>query len=156
MKKLLSLFLMLQAMWLSAQQKCPLKYVYHVDSLQNQGIVKLAVTNIGSKKIKINKSFSAYRMQLVDIHEKSPNSGTAIKHTADVDCIDCIKKTKKLKPGQTYTYSIPIKETIQYRDLIFGKTYRFKLWFDLIDMTPENCFKHDFTSDEIIYERISR
>lgn len=156
MKKLLSLFLILQMMWLSAQQKCPLKYVYHVDSLQNQGIVRFSVTNIGSKKIKINKSFSAYRMQLVDIYEKSPDPGAVRKHTADVDCIDCIKKTKKLKPGQTYTYSILIKETIQYRDLIFGKTYRFKLWFDLIDMTPENCFKHDFTSDEIIYERISR
>lgn len=156
MKKLLSLFLMLQMMWLYAQQKCPLKYVYHVDSLQDKGIVRLSVTNTGSEKIKINKDFSAYRMQLTDIYEKSPDPGVAIKHTADVDCINCIKKTKKLKPGQTYTYSIPIQETIQYRDLIFGKTYRFKLWFDLIDMTPENCFNGHFTSDEIIYERINR
>ncbi|MDR6920855.1 MULTISPECIES: hypothetical protein [Chryseobacterium] len=72
MKKLLSLFLMLQAMWLSAQQECSLKYVYHTDSLQNQGIVRLSVTNIGSKKLRSIKAFLLTECSLWTFTRKVP------------------------------------------------------------------------------------
>ncbi|WP_131401751.1 hypothetical protein [Chryseobacterium sp. JM1] len=93
MKQFLFIFLVYYAPFISGKKKCTLKLETSTANLQSKGVVELTVTNVGNKKIKINNTFSPYRMQL-----KMGN------YIADVDCFkDCIKKTTKIKPGQTYT-----------------------------------------------------
>lgn len=157
MNRILIFSLILQSCFLFGQKvwkDCTLQYELNTTDLQENGIINFSLTNTGNKKIRINKSFWPYRMQLIEITETSLNEGTKIGYTADVDCFkDCIKETVKLKPGYIYTYNIDIKETIQYQKLLNGRTYKFKLWFDMIDVTNEECVKRDFTSEEIIYKK---
>lgn len=144
MKQVLFILLVLYVSFVSGQKKCTLKLESTTANLQSKGIIGLSVTNAGNKKVRINKDFSAYRMQLIKITENSPNVGNKINYTADVDCFkDCIKSTVKLKPGQTFTYTIPIKETIQYTKLINERTYSLHLSFDLIDLTSEDCATYE-------------
>ncbi|SHF35685.1 hypothetical protein SAMN02787100_1747 [Chryseobacterium sp. OV279] len=145
MKQILFILFMLCSSFFFGQKKCTLKLEASTANLQSKGVVELTVTNVGNKKIKINKTFSPYRMQL-----KMGN------YIADVDCFkDCIKKTTKIKPGQTYTYPIPIKETIQYPKLITGRTYQFHLFFDLIDLTNEDCNIYGLKDEEITYTKVN-
>ncbi|SFN22803.1 hypothetical protein SAMN05421594_1644 [Chryseobacterium oleae] len=145
MKQALFIVMMFYASFISGQKKCTLKLEASTANLQNKGVVELTVTNVGNKKIKINKTFSPYRMQL-----KMNN------YIADVDCFkDCIKKTTKIKPGQIYTYPIAIKETIQYPKLINGRTYKFHLFFDLIDLTNEDCKIYGLKDEEITYTKVN-
>lgn len=145
MKQILFILPLLYASFIPGQKKCTLKLEAGTANLQSKGVVELSVNNVGNKKIKINKSFSPYRMQL-----KMEN------YIADVDCFkDCIKKTTKIKPGQTYTYAIPIKETIQYPKMLNGRTYRFHLFFDLIDLTNEDCNIYGLKDDEITYTKLN-
>lgn len=156
MKQVLFILLILYVSFISGQKKCTLKLESTITNLQSKGIVELSVTNVGNKKVKINKDFSAYRMQLIKITENSPNVGNKINYTADVDCFkDCIKSTVKLKPGQTFTYSIPVKETIQYTKLINERTYSFHLFFDLIDLTSEDCAIYGLKDQEVIYRKVN-
>lgn len=156
MKQALFIVLILHLFFVSGQKKCTLKLESTTSNLQSTGIVELSVTNAGNRKVKINKDFSPYRMQLVKITESSPNVGNKINYTADVDCFkDCIKSTVRLKPGQTFTYTIPVKETIQYTQLLNEHTYSFHLFFDLIDLTSEDCSVYGLKDDEIIYKKVN-
>lgn len=157
MRYILLFFLILQFSHSFGQEKqgeCTLQYELDRSNLQEKGIVSFSVTNIGNKNIRINKAFWSYRMQLTEIVEISPNEGNKTGYPADVDCFkDCIKETIKLKPGYTYTYPISIKETIQYERLLNNRTYKFKLWFDLIDLVDGKCYAPSFISNEIIYKK---
>ncbi|NML69747.1 hypothetical protein HHL23_08055 [Chryseobacterium sp. RP-3-3] len=156
MKQVLFIALVFYTSCLFAQDECTLRLEPNTSSLQEKGIVKLSVTNTGNKKVKINKDFSAYRMQLIKITENSPNAGNKINYTADVDCFkDCIKSTVKLKPGQAFTYTIPVKETIQYTKLTNEHTYSFHLFFDLIDLTSEDCATYGLKDQEVIYRKVN-
>ncbi|KMQ60637.1 hypothetical protein ACM40_12780 [Chryseobacterium sp. BLS98] len=148
MKQILLILLIFYTSTAFAQNKCTLKLESSTVYLQQKGIVELSVTNAGNKKIKINKEFSPYRLQLVKIREKE----NKIDYTADVDCFaDCIKSTVKLKPGESYRYTIPIKETIQYSKLLKDRAYSFHLLFDLVDLTPEDCNIYGLTDKEVVY-----
>lgn len=157
MKQILFILLIFYTSTASGQNKCTLKLESNVTLLQKKGIIELSVTNTGNRKIKINKDFSAYRLQLLKIRENVPNKENRIDYTADVDCFaDCIKNTVRLKPGGNYIYTIPIKETIQYAKLLNGRTYSFHLFFDFIDLTPEVCNIYGLTDNKIVYTKISR
>ncbi|SHH65335.1 hypothetical protein SAMN05421866_3341 [Chryseobacterium oranimense] len=152
MKQILFILLIFCTSTAFGQNKCTLKLESGTTHLQEKGIIELSVMNAGNKKVKINKIFSPYRLQLVKIREKE----NKIDYTADVDCFtDCIKKTVKLKPGESYRYTIPIRETIQYAKLMNGRTYSFHLFFDLVDLTPEDCNVYGLTDKEVVYTKVS-
>jgi len=150
MKKILFILLIFYTSTAFGQNKCTLKLESSTTYLQEKGVIELSVMNVGNKKVKINKIFSPYRLQLVKIREKE----NKIDYTADVDCFtDCIKKTVKLKPGDNYTYTIPIKETIQYNKLLKDRTYNFHLFFDLVDLTYEDCTIYGLEDKEVVYTK---
>lgn len=156
MKQVLLILLILCTSLVSGQNKCALKLESGTANLQSKGIVELTVTNTGNKKVRINTYYSPYRLQLENIRENSNSGENKIHYTADVDCFtDCIKKTVKLRPGQTYLYTVPIKETIQYSRLLNGRNYTFNFFFDLIDLSPENCSISKPADEEITYTKTS-
>ncbi|MDP9960703.1 hypothetical protein [Chryseobacterium lathyri] len=157
MKQILFILLIFYASTAFGQNKCTLKLESNTTQLQEKGIIELSVTNTGNKKTKINKDFSAYRLQLIKIQENTQSKENKIGYTADVDCFtDCIKNTVKLRAGKSYIYTIPIKETLQYAKLLNGRTYSFHLFFDLIDLTPENCNIYGPTDNEVVYTKTNR
>lgn len=154
MRQLFFILMISYASLVYGQDKCILKLESSTASLQTKGIVEISVINAGTKKVKINKHYSPYRLQLENIRENTNSGENKIRYIADVDCFtDCIRKTVKLRPGEKYMYTIPIKETIQYTKLLNGRNYTFHFFFDLIDLTPENCKISKPADEEISYTK---
>ncbi|KQR95129.1 hypothetical protein ASG01_04555 [Chryseobacterium sp. Leaf180] len=118
----------------SAQQSCKISFKNSV--LSDDGIIKLIVTEIGGKKVKVPQIYSsiwARPIELQVFNDVKNDYVTTDYIGDDVDCFNnngCFGKMFNLKKGNSKEYRIKIIPGSLSRGLKYKKIYRFKLAFD--------------------------
>lgn len=119
------------------KNKCELKIEIDTSATKNDGNVKIVVTNIGTKKTKILKHFSAYKAQLFNVSKYSAQENKYISEnfgTADIDFL-FPEKTEIIKPKKTKIYQINIFDTYQGNKFLNRlNNYNFDMYFDFVSL----------------------
>jgi len=105
MKSIFIVFLIFQFNFLFSQENelrnCNVKYQIDSTNFSQSGLFKLQITNLGSHKIRIPKSFDMMRIQAQNAEKYDKDSKKYIEinnRFVDVNCLYCNEKQFALKP----------------------------------------------------------
>ena len=145
MKKAFLIVMILNSFLFFAQRienKCALQIETDITDISNLGNIMVKVKNTGLKKVKINKTYRPFNIQLSNIkfyNEASKEYETIKSNFADIN-FGVKHKTNVLKSNEIKTFIVNVKETYQGKKLLNpNHKYVFDLRIDFYNFTQNNC-----------------